>query len=339
MARPAEIRNRAVTKSESYIRSRIWTLEDATIQELGQLYLDTYRKLSNQLNNVWARYGTGENWSATDLQYRNRTETLMDQIVREIEMLTDNATALTFDQAVRGYRGGYYGRAWVVEQGYRTDINMPMLPTEAVRAAILHPYEGNTFVDRFKDARDEFTRNVRRSIVSSQIEGDTIYQAQKRIADSLGINISRKTAQDKSANRGMFARTEMIARTEILRSSNRGAMAIYEANEDILEGYVSSLTLDERTCLVCVKINDNDHVYEFGERSLPPYHPNCRCSPTPELKNKSLQDKIAGRQKTYEEWARENHIGMNDGRVMDAPASKPPKSNSEQARINAPRLF
>src|SRR3990167_9791221 len=172
MTDPSVIRNKAIEKSETFIRSRIWTLEDSAVNELGQLYLETYQKLASDLNLVWGRYGTGDKWSVSDAFYRDRTEALLDQIYDEIERLTDSATALTFDSAVRGYRGGYYGRAWVVEQGYRTDIKMPHLPTEAVRAAILLPYQGNTFVDRFKDSRDEFVRNIRKSIVTSQIEGD-----------------------------------------------------------------------------------------------------------------------------------------------------------------------
>lgn len=324
MTQPAAARSNAIAKAEQFVRSRIWTLEDATVDELGQLYLDSYRRLLNDLNLVWNRYGTGETWSAADTAYRQRTDALLTQIGREIARLTDETTALTFDQAVRGYRGAYYGGAWIVEQGYRTDINLPVLPVEAVRAAILLPYEGSTFVDRFRDARAEFERKVQQAIVSSQIEGDTIYRAQKRLADALGISIDKRNP----ANKGLFARTEMIARTEILRSSNQGSLAIYEANDDVLAGWVWTLTNDERTCEICIAKNDHDRVYEFGEIEPPPNgsHPHCRCTPTPQLKNQELERKIVGKQQSYAEWASANGVGMNDGRVLAAPGARPPKA-------------
>src|SRR3990172_6184431 len=170
---------------------------------------------------------------------------------------------------------------------------MPRLPTEAIRAQLLLPYEGGTFLTRFEDARDEFVTRIRRSLIQSQINGESIRDAQKRIAEALGIDIGRRTKAARQANEGLFAKTEMIARTEILRASNLGANAIYRANNDILEGWIWLLTKDEDTCQVCIDLNDDDHVYEFGEIGLPPdeSHPVCRCTPLPVFKDRALEQK------------------------------------------------
>ena len=222
-------RRRWLHDGEEFVRGRIWSLEDATIQTLAELFIDSRGRMQNSLNEVFERTATSGQWTAGDIAFRQRTEYLLSQIDNEIVRLMAGAQDATLRAATLGYQGGFYGRAWMLNQGLRTDqlINLPVLPTEAIRAAILAPYRGLTFIDRFADARDDFVRRIRRAIVQSQIEGDTIYQAQKRLADALGINIGRRTRAARLANRGLFNRTEMIARTEILRSSNLGAMQIY----------------------------------------------------------------------------------------------------------------
>src|SRR3990172_6387969 len=146
-----------------------------------------------------------------------------------------------------------YGAGWQLEEGLRNGLplEIPILPTDAIRAAILEPYVGLTFVDRFLDARAEFERALRRALVESQIEGESIYLAQKRLADALGVEIGRRTAAARAANNAYFYRTELIARTEILRASNNGALAIYERNQDVLKGWSWTASRDERVCPVC----------------------------------------------------------------------------------------
>ena len=250
IARNSAIRSRAVQEAEEFIRSHIWALENAAVNELYALYGETYRRLSEQLATTAIQYGAGETWSASDLAFRRRTDALLAQISAEIDRLSGEVMDRTLVASVRGYQAGYYGGAWQLEQGLHTGAaaNLPFLPTEAIRAAVLAPYQGLTFVDRFTDIRDEFIRRVRRALIESQIEGESIYLAQKRLADALGVAIGRRTLADRAANAAYFYRTELIARTEILRASNLGAMSIYEANQDVLRGWQWRATHDERTC-------------------------------------------------------------------------------------------
>src|SRR3990172_1239966 len=253
-------RGKWISDDEQFVRGHIWSLEEAVAQELARLFLDSRARLQQSMNEVFERYATGGTWSASDVAFRQRTDYLMAQIEAESGRLIGQGQAATLFGAEQGYMGGAYGRAWLLENGLLSDkmINLPIIPTEAARAAILAPYRGLTFIDRFADARDDFTRRIRRSIVQSQIEGDTIYQAQKRLADSLGINIARRKKAERLANQGLFNRTEMIARTEILRSSNLGAMQIYMENQDVLDGWQWLLTFDERTCSICIGKNANN---------------------------------------------------------------------------------
>ena len=173
--------------------------------------------------------------------------------------------------------------------------------------------------------------------MESQALGETIYQAQLRLARALGINIGRRTPAARAANQGLFYKTEMIARTEILRSSNLGALAVYEQNRDVLDGWRWASSRDERVCPICGALDGQQFAFD-SPQSPPPTgsHPNCRCSVTPVLKDSALEQAIIGPRETYEEWAAARGITItNDGGVLrferGVPAPKSPSIAARQA--------
>jgi SPP1 gp7 family putative phage head morphogenesis protein len=311
--------------ADKYVAGHIYALENKTVNDLYAQYERAYLNLQIQLEAIAKRYGTGETWSASDAAFRERTEALVSQIMAEMRSLTNQSASTTLGAATASYEASFYGRGWMVDQLSGGAAHIPLLPAEAVRAAILSPYKGSTFVDRWKGNDDEFQRRIRQSIVQSQINGETIYQAQKRIAGELGIDIGRKTDAAKASNSANFFRTQMIARTEIIRSSNLGAMALYEANKDVLSGWTWVTAHDDRTCPECAPL-DGEH-FDFGDkREQPPLHPNCRCSLVPDIKDKDLEAKIVGPRDTFLDWAQHKNISQSRyGQVYSLPAQKPPK--------------
>lgn len=339
-ARNRAIREQAIREAEAYVRSRIWALEDAAVNTLGDLYLAAYRQMAAALAEAFARYSSGEAWSASDALFRLRTETLLSEIAAEVARLTDESVAATLAAVVRGYQAGYYGSAWALDMGLRgvSAAAIPLLPVEAIRVAMEQPYLGSTFLDRFLDARDEFVRAIRRSIVDSQIRGEGIGAALRRLAQALGVDTGRA---NRLANAGLFARIEMIARTEILRASNEGALAVYEANADVLAGWEWVATKDERTCPICGALDGQ--VFAFEARQSPPptgSHPRCRCTAAPALKNSALEARIVGPRQTYRDWAQGRGLSIaQDGGVLYFEGKRPPRSQTDAARQAAPNLY
>ena len=321
--RQAEARRNTIAQDEQYVRSHIWALEDSAVRDLFQLMLQARMNMTQALIDVALRYGRGDTWNATDARFRERTDELLRQIDGELNTLVNGSIDRTLAASIRAYQGGYTGRAWVTEQANRGAIrtSFARLPIEAIRAQILAPYRGLTFLDRFADARDDFVRRIRRSMVQSQIGGESIAQATRRLANELGLDVSRRGAE-----RGLFARLEMISRTEILRASNTAARAIYEQNRDVLSGYRIVVTHDERTCAICAP-KDNKF-QKFGEGSeMPPFHPRCRCSIVPELNQNALQSAIVAPREDYSEWAQRQGFGpAQDGGIFDLRGKPAPVS-------------
>lgn len=284
-----------IRRNDEYVRRHIYALEDRQARQLANLLAASRDRMASGLMSAIA--SSGGAWDF-DQNYTQRTASAVQQITRELDDLLRDAQSSTLGAMEQGYKGGYYGKAWVIEDALRngTVVNLPMLPETAIRSALLSPYGGATFIDRFSDARDDFVKQIRRALVQSQIEGDSIPQAIKRLSDALGVDVGRGGAE-----RGLKARLEMIARTEILRASNLGAMAIYEANRDVLEGWEWIATLDERTCSICGPKDGKKHALDSGY-DKPPAHPNCRCSVAPVLINSDLEARIVGKHETWAEW-------------------------------------
>lgn len=313
--------------ADRYVTSHIYALEAKTVNDLFAEYQRSYHNMAIGLESVASRYGAHETWSASDAQYRARTDVLMAQLAQEMKALTARTQDMTLRAAVDSYQAGYLGRAWITDtltggQG----IMMPLLPAEAVRAAIMKPYEGNTFVDRFKGREEDFQSRIRKSVVQSQINGETIYQAQRRIALELGLDIDRRRKADKQAHQGDFNRTQMIARTEILRTSNLGALAIYEQNKDVLHGWRWQATNDDRTCPICGDLDGKTYSFDAG-RNPPPAHPSCRCTAVPVLLNEDKQKAYLEATPTFSEWVAKRQIDTNRyGQAYRLAPQKPPKS-------------
>jgi len=76
------------------------------------------------------------------------------------------------------------------------------------------------------------------------------------------------------------ARSEVIARTEVARAMNAGAMQCYK-NAGV--SYKHLLTAPDDTCDICMAAKEEgviplDAIFPGGE---PPFHPQCRCIPAP----------------------------------------------------------
>lgn len=314
-----------LNKADKFVIQHIYALEAQTVNALFAEYERAFNNMAIGLEGLQRQYGTGDKWSATDAGYRERTERLMQQLMAEMRGLTTRTEDMALKAAMDSYNAGYLGRAWITDTLAGGGIMAPLLPAEVVRAAIMKPYEGSTFVDRFIGREEEFQSRIRKSIVQSQINGETMYQAQRRIALELGLDIDRRRKADKQAHRGDFNRTQMIARTEIIRTSNLGALAVYEQNKDVLKGWRWQATNDDRTCPICGDLDGKVFSFKDG-RNPPPAHPSCRCTAIPALIDDDKQRYLESTP-TFGEWAAKRGIPQNAyGQVYNLKPQDPPKS-------------
>ena len=76
------------------------------------------------------------------------------------------------------------------------------------------------------------------------------------------------------------ARAQTISRTETLRAHRVASIENYKANRDVVRGWVWLAACDLRTCASCWTMHGSFHDY----REVFASHPNCRCSPAPQVR-------------------------------------------------------
>jgi SPP1 gp7 family putative phage head morphogenesis protein len=298
--------SQALRDSEEWVRRNIDQLDREQARWLYDQYKIAYQRMTHILESVYDQQGKAH----PELRAK-----LLDQIERELWTLygivSDHLDPI-FEEAARR---GYYGRAWALDMATNPDI-VPsfnqLLPREAIRSMLLTDYLGKPWHDDLGYNFQQYVGKIKSSLTQSLISGESMATAQKRLAENLGVKTGKK-----GKFKANFARTLMITRTEIMRASNLGALAIYEQNQDILSGWEWVATLDERTCKICGRLDGKR--FKFGDPMMAPpsgSHIGCRCTPVPVLIDSALMDAVAGVRQTYGEWAAQHGIAF-DGKLAD----------------------
>ena len=341
-----------IADGNDFVYKHIYSFESDMIRSLFESYEAALREMGADLTAIWQSQGIGETWDTSDIQAR---EALLAQITARIDILIAESEAQVIDDLVDSYYAAQYGVAYSMDQAFGSllpdGFNIPILPVEAVRAQLLAPYVGEDFVSSistsFADSRDEFIMRLRRSLIQSQIAGESINEAMRRIRDELGIVTDRRLKADRQAHRRNFNRVQMIARTELLRAANLGALAIYKANRDVLKGWEWLTSVDDRVCIICAPLDGVVFTFddEPSDSSVspqgsvpPPAHPQCRCTVVPALNDEfaELAREIEGDRKratqdglsvgNFEQWrSRRGLIRNRYGQVYDRRGQKAPQ--------------
>jgi SPP1 gp7 family putative phage head morphogenesis protein len=83
---------------------------------------------------------------------------------------------------------------------------------------------------------------------------------------------------------GSLAKAIQIARTEINRAYRETSHQTYEANSDVLEGWIWLSALNSRSCVACVALHGSFHAIDERMKA----HVSCRCTQVPAVKSIDL---------------------------------------------------
>jgi SPP1 gp7 family putative phage head morphogenesis protein len=311
----------ALRYAEWWVRRRIYGLQDQEARWLYRAYGDAYRSMRDALDSAYTSDGDAR---------LGRLDDLLRQIEREMDMLLGMVVPHTAQSLEEAFRQGYYGRAWSLDMATNEDVPItlrPWLPTEAIRAMLLQPVDVKRrrpdWLTEIGLSRDEFIARVRSSLTRSLIGGEGMAAAQRRLRDELGIETDRRKGFKRN-----FYQTLITTRTEVMKASNLGALAIYEENSDLLSGAEFVAARDGRTCPYCGGLDGTR--WKFGDPGfiVPPSqtHPGCRCTLVPVLMDTALMDRVAGVRQTYAQW-KAGYPAILDGGLDDQRGAEPPALN------------
>lgn len=315
---PVDVPNTAKRFAESYIRRRLFALEDQAVIDQYALYkaaFEDIRGFSVQTADALgiqtlANDGVSIQWRREVLFY---TEQRLDQLGRDAALIAYHTSVLT-------YLTSYYGRAWGMDVSTIGAFkpNVPLIDAQIASQAVLdkqllevaRPDVGNEILydmlgiewrEVYRNELGDVVTRIRRALTTGLGDGDDIRQSMRRVSDVLGVEIDRRKAGRRIVTgprggqkvvynrpdvRANFNRVQTLTRSFVINSSNQAALNLYEANADVLMAVEFLPSNDGRVCPICEGYRGE--TWPLGSpdiiRPVADTHPNCRCSLIPVLR-------------------------------------------------------
>jgi SPP1 gp7 family putative phage head morphogenesis protein len=158
-------------------------------------------------------------------------------------------------------------------------------------------------------------RKMEGAIRNGYTEGETVGSVMRKIRGTKAAGYRDGILQTSRHQ------AEAMVRTATQHVANASRMEFFKDNDDLVKGYRWLSTLDGVTSAQCRSLDGQ--VFEFNKGPIPPAHPNCRSTITPELGSefdfldegatRSSADGYVDANQTYYEWLK----GKDDAFIDD----------------------
>lgn len=208
-------------------------------------------------------------------------------------------------------------RATALADRIGISFQMPA-PTKVFDTIMATPADAGTpmevmFRKFSQNTRDRIAAVVRQGITEGQgpaamvkaLRGEVVRPARWIMQD--GKRVLRPGVYKGGVYETTTRGAETLARTTVMHTYNTANAETYRENEDLLSGVKWCATLDMDTCVDCAELDGQEWTLDEGHPE-PPYHPNCRCVLTPQVKG--YENASSPR---YEDWlSRQSEERQND---------------------------
>lgn len=211
----------------------------------------------------------------------SRLNTLLGQIDAEMSRLSGRAYQLTLTgQRAATILAGEHALALAAVQtgspagAARLAATWARLPTGAVESLIGRMQDGASLERYFRALPAETATTIQQALVDG-------------IAS--GLNPNAVAAKLRGQTNIALEKLITVTRNEMLASYRAATLANYQANADILDGWIWVASLSSRTCPACLALHGREFpLTETFQKS----HSRCRCSSVPLLKG--FDNQLAG---------------------------------------------
>lgn len=291
----ARLPHNAMRSAETYIKRRVFAVENDAVLKLQALYLGAQRDIRDAME-------------ATPVQSAGWRGGMTDYAAQRVGKLRNDVLAQVETSAKAAMVGGYYSRLWLLDMATPEDKQINLVPLtpqdfrEDMYDDMIRDLLGKDWRAQYNLELDDLTLRIRRAIGTGMTDGEGMAGIQRRVRDAIGVQTDRRKGY-----RANFSRVQAITRTVVQTVANKGAVAAYRANADILSGYEWLTAHDERVCPECLAMDGK--VFPLKSERRPPLHPNCRCTVIPVIAKDALDDGANRPRLSFDDWKR--GIGMD----------------------------
>lgn len=235
-----------------------------------------------------------------------RLESLNASIDNELSKLYARANEQFRELLGENYTDGYYRAIYDIQNRFGYSSMFATVNPKIVENALSYPWSGANFSDRLWKHKFELQNQLRETLTTGFIRGDSVQTMAKRLAERLDVSRSQALR---------------LVRTESSHIHNTAELDAYK--ECGFEEYEFMASLGERTCSVCGRMDGKR--FKLTDKQLgvnfPPLHPNCRCTTIafdPDDDIEEFKERLEHGELNYDKWY-EKYV---DGRKRQSIESK-----------------
>lgn len=307
--------------------------EDKLLEELDRYYTDSYIAIEKELNNFYVKYATENGLSYNQArkiltpkdirEYSSkigelkkiyeetkdmnvylkmqeigsranvtRLQSLLDSI--DIELIKSaNNTQISIEQHLSNMYKRSYKQALEDIGASNKVIN-----NRAVKETLSYPWSGRNFSERIWGNNAKTFNTMQETITRGIIQGKSVPNMAKDIK-GLSKQVFKKEKTLREMEKIHRYNAERLVRTETNHFMTKGHIDGYKAS-GVVKAVEICVHWDERTCPDCESMDRE--VIPLNEVSygsnVPPFHPFCRCTVVPIIKDDNKETSVENSNKT-----------------------------------------
>lgn len=254
-------------RSASRFRAELLAGERRAASRLLDAYGQAYQRIRFQLASLTAEIAqareAGQRVSPAWLFQRERLQALQRQTAAEIAAFGQLAEReIVAQQSSAVLQGQASAQALIVQAQPGVLVTFSRLPTGAIESLVGVLQGGSPLRELLDALGPEASRAVRDALVQGVALGLGPRDIARMARKALGLTLTRALT---------------IARTETLRAYRESSRQTYQANRDVVQGWIWHAALGTRTCAFCWSMHGTLHRLDEPMST----HPNCRCAMVP----------------------------------------------------------
>jgi len=271
-------------------RRELLRKERAAASEMVRVYGEAWQRIQGELKQLDAEYQNMKSLGVqpgTDWIYQfNRARAFRDQVEGELNQFAQYAEKSTREQMREAISAADDHAETLTRKAAKKatagiSFNWNHVPTDAIAAMVGLTQTDSPLHRLFVSISAEGTQAAEDALINGLLMGYNPRKTAPLVKKALGVNLSRAL---------------QISRTETLRAYREATRQHYQANEDVLDGWIWSSACDGRTCASCWAMHGTKH----GLNERLDDHPNGRCAMIPSLRNEDLDFGIEPGEKAFE---------------------------------------
>jgi len=253
-------------------RALLLSNERQAATEMVNVYGDIWVRIKSRLDALLAEREelllAGETVDTSWLFQYDRLGKLLQQVqdeLRRFAIYADRSIDRQQSQAVEAAARDAREQIQTIAARARVSLDWAYLPTGAIEDLVGFLANGSPLRDLLDKLGPLASKRIRESLIEGIAQGYNPEKIGRSVREAFGGNLSRALR---------------VSRTEVLRSYREATRRSYEANDDVVEGWIWNAACTTRTCAMCFAMHGT--VHPVTERLDD--HPSGRCSMLPKVK-------------------------------------------------------